>query len=153
MKKSLALSLFTLLGVLTVFSGCAQKKTQKDISVLQAQVGTLTDEVVRLDQSLQETRASLPAGRGSVSSANPNSISEEGTVAKGIYRTPSGFEIPSANIQKALKKAGYFQGEVDGKIGPQTRSAIKSFQKDNGLHSDGVVGRQTWVKMKAYLAS
>ena len=150
MKKSLALSLFAVLGTLAILSGCAPKKTQKDISALQAQVGTLTDEVVRLDQSLQETRTALDQNRPA---GNENRTAGEGTVGKGIYRTPSGFEIPAANIQKALKGAGYYQGEFDGKIGPDTRKAIKAFQKDNGLHADGVVGRQTWVKMKAYLAN
>jgi hypothetical protein len=32
---------------------------------------------------------------------------------------------------------------VDGKMGPQTRSAIRSFQKKQGLAADGVVGPQT----------
>ncbi|MBI4711007.1 MAG: peptidoglycan-binding protein [Candidatus Omnitrophica bacterium] len=69
----------------------------------------------------------------------------------GMYRTPSGFEIPSVNIQRALKKAGYYNGAIDGKVGPGTRDAIASFQKDNGLTADGVCGRGTWAKLKSYL--
>ena len=82
---------------------------------------------------------------------NLSSASSEGAAAGGMYRTPSGFELPSVNIQKALKKAGYYNGAIDGKVGPGTRDAIASFQKDNGLTADGVCGRGTWAKLKSYL--
>ena len=54
-------------------------------------------------------------------------------------------------IQEALKNAGYYEGEVDGKIGPRTKTAIKDFQADNGLTSDGVAGRRTKEKLIKYL--
>ena len=54
-------------------------------------------------------------------------------------------------IQQALKNAGFYQGSIDGKVGPQTREAIKEFQRANGLHVDGVVGRQTWERLAPYL--
>lgn len=54
-------------------------------------------------------------------------------------------------IQTALKLAGFYQGNVDGKIGPMTRKAIEAFQKANGLAVDGKVGPKTWAKLEAYL--
>ena len=119
---------------------------------MQAQVNAMTDELVRLDQSLQDTRASIQAQEGGsgVQSASVASSGGSATVG-GMYRTPSGFEIPSVNIQKALKKAGYYNGAIDGKVGPGTRDAIAAFQKDNGLSADGVCGRGTWAKLKSYL--
>lgn len=150
MNSATRVILFSLFGTLLVFTGCAsKKKTAKQIDALQAQVGSLSDEVVRLDQALQETRASIQAtetrrqefaGGGAVQAAGP------------VYRTPSGFELPSADIQRALKNAGYYDGSVDGKIGPATRDAVKSFQRDHGLTADGVVGRSTWGKLKVYLS-
>jgi peptidoglycan hydrolase-like protein with peptidoglycan-binding domain len=57
---------------------------------------------------------------------------------------------PSTNeIQQALKNAGFYQGAVDGKMGPMTREAVKEFQRVHGLTDDGVVGRQTWAKLRA----
>ena len=54
-------------------------------------------------------------------------------------------------IQAALKNAGYYQGAVDGKFGQMTATAIKEFQKANGLKADGVIGEQTWIKLSEYL--
>jgi hypothetical protein len=36
---------------------------------------------------------------------------------------------------------------VDGDFGPKTESAVKSYQKKNGLVVDGVVGPKTWAHM------
>jgi len=36
---------------------------------------------------------------------------------------------------------------VDGNIGPTTTAAIESFQADNGLVAEGVVGNETWPKL------
>jgi murein L,D-transpeptidase YcbB/YkuD len=151
MGKATRLTMLMLMVCLIALSGCASRKTGKKVDTIQAQVNAMTDELVRLDQSLQDTRAALQTqeGGGGVSSGVVSS--GEGAMVGGMYRTPSGFEIPSVNIQKALKKAGYYNGAVDGKVGPGTRDAIASFQKDNGLTADGVCGRGTWAKLKSYL--
>jgi len=63
--------------------------------------------------------------------------------------------IPDAptkmDIQQALKNAGYDPGAIDGKAGPLTKRAIKSFQRDHNLVADGVAGRKTWEKLYPYL--
>jgi peptidoglycan hydrolase-like protein with peptidoglycan-binding domain len=43
----------------------------------------------------------------------------------------------SEELQKRLKSAGFYEGEIDGKIGPASRSAILSFQAQYGLQRDG----------------
>ncbi len=37
--------------------------------------------------------------------------------------------------------------EPDGKFGPNTEGAVKSFQKANGLTADGIAGVKTWEKL------
>lgn len=46
-------------------------------------------------------------------------------------------------IQTKLKNWGYYSGSVDGIYGWQTESAVKSFQKKNGLTVDGIAGTKT----------
>jgi len=54
-------------------------------------------------------------------------------------------------IQRALKNAEYYQGQIDGKIGLRTQESIRRFQKANGLKVDGIVGRRTTAALNKYL--
>lgn len=46
-------------------------------------------------------------------------------------------------IQTRLKRWGYYNASIDGVYGYRTFTAIKAFQKKNGLNADGVTGPQT----------
>ena len=48
-----------------------------------------------------------------------------------------------AGLQVALRAWGLYTGPIDGIIGPQTRDALKKFQKKKGLPADGVAGTRT----------
>ena len=41
-------------------------------------------------------------------------------------------------VQRRLKKWGYYNGAVDGVYGAKTRQAVIAFQKKNGLKADGL---------------
>lgn len=56
-------------------------------------------------------------------------------------------------VQTKLKRWGYYQGSVDGIYGSQTVSAVKYFQRSNGLTADGVVGKKTAAAMGISLNS
>jgi murein L,D-transpeptidase YcbB/YkuD len=136
-----------LISILFIATGCAKTTTSKKrISALEAQVGVLTDEIARLDQQLQ-------SARGSAAISSSDYTGGRSASQTAVYKTPSGFELSSTDIQKALKSAGYYQGDIDGRIGPGTKDAVKAFQRDHGLGPDGVVGRQTWEKLKTYLTA
>ena len=47
-------------------------------------------------------------------------------------------------VQRRLKMWGYYTGAVDGVFGANTKKAVQSFQKKNGLTADGVVGKSTY---------
>ncbi|MDD4954148.1 MAG: peptidoglycan-binding protein [Candidatus Omnitrophica bacterium] len=65
---------------------------------------------------------------------------------------PAGPYKPTANeIQTALKNAGYYTGEIDGKLGPKSKAAVEEFQKANNLKADGKVGPMTWEALGKYL--
>ena len=48
-----------------------------------------------------------------------------------------------ANIQTALQQQGYYQGEIDGLIGPQTRAALAQYQEANGLETTSAIDQPT----------
>jgi len=59
--------------------------------------------------------------------------------------------VTTADVQKALKKAGYYDGTIDNKVGDNTKKAVTAFQKDHQLTADGIVGKKTWIELKKYL--
>lgn len=63
------------------------------------------------------------------------------TVFATSRRGSSGSEV--RKIQEKLKRWGYYSGSVDGIYGSGTESAVKKFQKANGLKADGIAGKAT----------
>lgn len=53
-------------------------------------------------------------------------------------------------IQYHLRELGYYTGEIDGRPGVGTRTAIKAYQKDNGLPQDGFMDEKLLNKIKGY---
>ncbi|MDP8259878.1 MAG: peptidoglycan-binding protein [Candidatus Gygaella obscura] len=63
------------------------------------------------------------------------------------------FGQPSVeNIQQALFNANFYNGKIDGILGPRTKRAIIDFQKGNDLSCDGKVGPETWKHLSVYLS-
>jgi peptidoglycan hydrolase-like protein with peptidoglycan-binding domain len=46
-------------------------------------------------------------------------------------------------LQKRLLELGLNSGSADGKFGPKTEAAVKQFQSNQGLVTDGVAGVKT----------
>lgn len=55
------------------------------------------------------------------------------------------------SMQKVLKEQGYDPGPIDGMMGPRTMGAVMSFQRDQGLKPDGVVGPLTKAKLQPFI--
>lgn len=64
-----------------------------------------------------------------------------------VKRGDSGVTVK--DLQTRLNLAGYDCGEVDGKFGAKTESALKRFQKANGLKDDGICGNASWAALIA----
>ena len=52
-------------------------------------------------------------------------------------------------MQQRLKDLGYLSSKVDGQFGGGTKRAVISFQRRNGLKTDGVAGESTLAKLYA----
>ena len=53
------------------------------------------------------------------------------------------------SLQDLLSKRGFYNGPVDGIMGPQTRLAIVAAQKNYGLTTDGLAGSQTIAALES----
>lgn len=52
------------------------------------------------------------------------------------------------HVQRALRASGLYQGEADGRIGTQTRDAVRQYQMRNGLVPDGYPTPALLARMK-----
>ena len=54
-------------------------------------------------------------------------------------------------VQTLLNEAGFKLGNIDGKMGPRTKLAVRQFQKAQGLKVDGKIGYRTLNKLNAFI--
>jgi N-acetylmuramoyl-L-alanine amidase len=47
------------------------------------------------------------------------------------------------DVQEQLARAGYYDGPIDGVLGPMTREAIATYQADNGLAVTSAIDEPT----------
>jgi hypothetical protein len=53
----------------------------------------------------------------------------------------------TVNVQEQLAAAGYYDGPIDGILGPMTREAIAAYQADNGLAVTSAIDEPTLATM------
>ncbi len=72
-----------------------------------------------------------------------------GTYSPTLRKGSNGSEVKE--LQNLLISHGYKlpQHGADGDYGVETVNAVKRFQKDNGLTSDGICGAKTWAALRA----
>ena len=94
--------------------------------------------------------------------AEDNTETPENTAAPETKETVSAAELQAQGIltvgakgedvkrlQQRLKDLGFLDGKVDGQYGGGTRRAVISFQRWNGLETDGIAGQETQAKLYA----
>lgn len=124
--------------------GCGKRETTKQVAAVNAETFTLNEADSALAPS-QETKTqpeALPA---------PNPVVKKEIEAKAETSAPSSEQPDEKMIQQALKNLGLYAGEIDGKIGPKTKEAIREFQRRNDLMVDGKIGPKTWALLKKAL--
>lgn len=137
MKKLVGLGVTVL--VLAALSGCSKKQEMEELQpITMESLGTVGSPLPAAPEfkapEVKILTTSAPAPVKEVLPLPP----------QGPYK-PTGIEI-----QTALKNAGFYVGNIDGKIGPKSKKAIEDFQKANGLKADGKVGPKTWEAMSKH---
>lgn len=101
--------------------------------------------------SKPEANIDLLGGDRKTPNSNIHVSPPEVIPAVGVDATTRKNSYKLIDVQKALTKAGFDLGAIDGKMGPKTKKAIQAFQKEHNLTVDGIVGAKTWEKLKAYI--
>lgn len=111
--------------------------------------GCATVDPGRID-AIEKRLTTLENARKAVPQQAENAESEKIAASSSLQK----IEIPDTpdkkDIQRALKNAGVYDGEIDGKMGQKTKKAVEAFQAANDLNVDGKVGPNTWDKLKTY---
>ncbi len=82
-----------------------------------------------------------PSSAPPATTAQPSGSAPPSASSTGAPQASTGSTIQSA--QQALQQNGFYKGTVDGKMGPHTRQAIRSFQQSKGLHATGHLNQKT----------
>lgn len=90
-----------------------------------------------------------PANKSASKTQSTTTSSKAGTVSNigpQLQYGSRGSDVTA--LQTALKEMGYYTDSVDGKFGPNTKSAVMAFQRNEGISVDGIVGPNTKAKFK-----
>ncbi len=150
-------NIFILIGLFAItmtLTGCQTTQGHKQqVDSLSSQVQTLENALEEKDKEINSLKDQVDELSQQVGSKNKavsaGSLSTDNKDHIGIIRVP----VKVTDVQSALKSAGYYTGNIDGKIGPNTISAIAAFQKANNLKGDSIVGAKTWEVLKTYLSN
>lgn len=130
---------FALLSIfILLISGCAttSKNTDLEIQGLRNQVSVLETELQNKDEEINSLKESLAKVEQK----------KEASTEEAVKSKPRPKEI-----QIALRNAGYNPGKIDGRVGRQTKDAVRAFQRANKLPVTGKVNEDTWDLLKEYL--
>jgi len=129
-------------GVLVALTlvGCATTKRSglnQQVEQLQMQVGELETQVQAKDEEIKYLEGELEKTRAEGSKETADASSSR--------------RLTSRQVQTALKRAGFYNGPIDGQFGKKTKKAVRDFQKANGLSADGIAGKKTRSLLRQYL--
>jgi len=130
--------------------GKRMNNLETKMGALEAKVDSVEQRQSAIEGQTGESRESVGYLKGKVDSRGPSTVVVTGAQGNAgyLYGKKS---LTHKDIQIALKNANFYTGPIDGKIGKNTKKAIREFQKANGLKADGKVGPKTKELLLQYL--
>lgn len=61
---------------------------------------------------------------------------------------PTGDRELARSVQRELQVRGYYKGGIDGIVGPNTRAAVRAFQRDAGFDVTGTVDQRLLTELR-----
>ena len=147
MKKGLmAMFLITLMIVPIAIFGC-KGKVEKEAEAPRTEPTVSVEEAVVTQAPVTESAPSQTVAQETI----PPTAAVPQAAEVSAKAVPEDVLAKNKETQTALKAAGFYTGNLDGKMGPKTKKAIMEFQKAKGLKADGKIGPKTWAELEKYL--
>jgi peptidoglycan hydrolase-like protein with peptidoglycan-binding domain len=75
--------------------------------------------------------------------ATGGALKRSGEAVADFFDGDDGDEDRVREVQRALQQKGYYEGPIDGVVGPRTRAGVREFQGDQNLPVTGKVDDKT----------
>jgi peptidoglycan hydrolase-like protein with peptidoglycan-binding domain len=152
MYRKLELGL-AVLGLPLLLAACGD--TTEDRALSGAGIGAASGAVIGAVTGIGPGAGALIGGAVGAT-AGAVTDSSQVNLGKPVWRSSSGGgqggsaydEGTVRNIQAGLQRLGYDPGPADGRFGPQTETAIRRFQQDNGMAVDGQPTAGLWQQIQ-----
>lgn len=151
--------IWLMLGALPLISGCTSDVSER-ISKLEEKMESAESRIefceTRIDSyesnkyEIGKVRDIIGSGYGELDSGKEEQFATDAAVI--LPAASAAGNMTAEDIQRALKNANFYNGPIDGKIGPNTLKAIIEFQKANSLKADGIAGQKTKALLVKYLS-
>ena len=107
-------------------------------------IALLAPQTLKDYQTLETERNATPTPTADVSSVLQVTVDPDNTPAPTAMLLKIGVKGDEVTrLQERLTELGYYTGEVDGQYGQATAEAVKRFQEQHNLQSDGIAGENT----------
>lgn len=116
-------------------------------------VGAMMDAfntMVRSTRNYKAQTVDSPNGLGTGGSLGVDGASSAPAPAPAAAVSGMSLQAKIRKAQSTLNSLGYNAGTPDGKVGGNTRTAVKAFQADNGMNPTGRLDPATLNKLLAY---
>jgi peptidoglycan hydrolase-like protein with peptidoglycan-binding domain len=167
MKRYVAVG--CVLAVTVAMAGCNKRESMEQApeNMSMDELGAISQAPVAAPETKAADQKSVQAGAVLGQPVAPKAAPQQQTavpveaVIEPVSSVPAAIQPVAAeagkpnpmDIQTALKNAGFYNGKIDGKLGPMSTKAIQEFQKANKLKADGKVGRKTWEALSRHLTA
>ncbi len=125
-------------------TGTYDTKTVAAVKALQKASGLKTDGIAGTDTQKQiERYLTTPTPKITVVTPTPAPVTADNVIV--IQKGTRGLVV--TRLQERLVSLGYYDIEPDGIFNANDVTALKAFQKKNGIKADGIAGLDTQVKL------
>lgn len=140
-----------------------------DLVFFQFDSDSASDHIGIIEKDNGDTISTIEGNTSTTSNDNGGKVmrrTRKKSLVMAVARPKYGEEVETVTVELSVLKKGSRGGEVkalqrlligsgfgcgasgaDGVFGNDTVTAVKEFQKRNGLTADGVVGQKTWSKL------